>query len=374
MKKILFYYGPNFKTVALETLIAEVKKRGYAIEVLTLSEKGDFHNRLTALDVKWTVYPFARSYSITYYIKQLWFLYKFCKKNDFDVIWSHLHPCNLAASIVQFFIRARVVIFRHHFHAIIKQLGLVSISRNERFMEWIICKLAREIVVPSSEVYNGMVQYENVEPAKIQIIPYIYNFDEYQLPLTSKIEALRSEYSCQLLVIMVSRLIAMKRHNLVFPIYKKLIAEGYDIKVLVMDNGEEKIKLQDYVRQEHLEDRIFFKGFVTNVLDYMAVSDIMVHPSFTDASSSALKEMGILGKPVIVCQGVGDVDEYILHDKNGWIITNDDEALQFETCIKDAYKHPEKIKQLGQALKETVYRKFSNTEATFSKYESKIQN
>jgi glycosyltransferase involved in cell wall biosynthesis len=373
MKRILFFYGPNYRTVALETLIHEVKKHGYDIEVLTLTQKGAFHDKLTEIGVKWTTFPFPQQYSLSYYIKQTWHLYKYCRANQYDVVWSHLQPCNFAASIVQFFIPARFVIFRHHFHAIIKQNGLSAIAQSERFIEWITCKLAKEMVVPSSEVYNGMVNYEGVDAQKIEIIPYVYNFDTYPPLSILSVKNIRKEYDCQLLLIMVSRLIPMKRHSLVLPVFKQLIREGYDIKVIIMDNGEEKESLQKYVNDNNLSDRIFFKGFVTNVLDYMAASDMMVHPSFTDASSSALKEMGFLKKPVMVCQGVGDVDEYIEHQKNGWIIGSEDEEQQFYNCIKAAYDEPKNIQMYGEALYHTVLAKFNTSERAFGKYAAKIQ-
>jgi glycosyltransferase involved in cell wall biosynthesis len=167
-------------------------------------------------------------------------------------------------------------------------------------------------------------------------------------------------------------LIQMKRHDLVFPVFNKLIKEGFDIKVIVMDNGEEKETLQKYVVENGLSKNIFFKGFVTNVLEYMAAADILIHPSFTDASSSALKEMGILGKPVMVCENVGDVNEYILHNKNGWVVKEQNEAAQFEEFIKQAYNNSTLINTLGAQLKKDVLEKFSLSDNTLAMYETKI--
>jgi glycosyltransferase involved in cell wall biosynthesis len=372
-KKILLYYPPNRRTIALETVIKEIKERGNNIEVLTLSEAGDFHQWLTENEIKCNSSNVKSGNSIVNYCKNILFLITFCKKNKYEVVWSNLQPCNIIASIAQYFIPARVVIFRHHFHAIIKTDGLPAINQNEKLIEKITCFLAKELVVPSSEVYNGMVNYENVPAQKIQIIPYIYNFKEYKLPRVEDVQQIRDKYACQLLLIMVARLIPMKRHILLMPVYKKLKEEGLDFKVLIMDEGEEKEQLQQYVKENGLEKHVFFIGFTKNVLDYMAAADLMVHPSFTDASSSALKEMGILSKPVMVCKGVGDVDEYIVHQKNGWIITENNDAQQFEEYIKDAYEFPLKVVEFGNALKQTVLEKFSNTDNNFKKYLTKLK-
>jgi glycosyltransferase involved in cell wall biosynthesis len=373
-KKILFFYPPNRRTIALETVIKEVKDRGNNIEVLTLSEPGDFHQWLEENGIKCYTNTEKASNSIVFYLKNIFFLISFCRKNKYEVVWSHLQPCNFIAVISQFFISTRVVIFRHHFHAIIKTDGLAAINKNEKLIEKITCSLAKELVVPSSEVYNGMVNYENIDPKKIEIIPYIYNFKEYKLPNEADVQKIRNKYACRLLLIMVARLIPMKRHILLFPVYKKLKKEGFDFKVLIMDEGEEKERLQEYVKENNLEKHVFFIGFTRNVLGYMAAADLMVHPSFTDASSSALKEMGILSKPVMVCKGVGDVDEYIVHQKNGWVITENNEAQQFEQYIKDAYEFPLKVIELGNLLKQTVLEKFSISDLTFKKYLIKLGN
>jgi glycosyltransferase involved in cell wall biosynthesis len=61
----------------------------------------------------------------------------------------------------------------------------------------------------------------------------------------------------------------------------------------------------------------------------LSAADLIVHPSITEASSSLIKEAGLVNKPVIVCSGVGDFDQYIEHDKNGYLIKGDNEAAEF---------------------------------------------
>ena len=53
----------------------------------------------------------------------------------------------------------------------------------------------------------------------------------------------------------------------------------------------------------------------------MAACDLMIHPSLSDASNSAIKEMGLLSKAVAVCSEVGDFDEYIVNDVNGFLMS-----------------------------------------------------
>lgn len=372
MKNILYYYHPNKRSVATETLCKEINKRGYRLIVLTQSPKGDFHAALDKLGVENHSWPVTTSNTLIYYVRHFFFLIKFCRKYKIDVVWSNLNWCNLVAVFAQYFIKARVVIFRHHFHASIKIDGFSSVNANERKLDKIINRIAKEFVVPSTEVFKGMVEYEKVNPQKIAIIPYIYDFSLYAKPNDEIVKKIRNTYSAKLLIITASRMIKLKRHDLVMPVYKKLIGEGLSIKVLLLDEGEERYRLEKYVQENRLEDSIFFLGFRNNIVDYLCAADLLVHPSYTEASSSMVKELGLMKKPVIVCSGVGDFDQYIFNNENGFVVTPDNEAAQFEEYIRYIYGNPDKASELGKKLYNTVMQTFSPNAQTIKLYESKI--
>ncbi|HET6996141.1 MAG TPA: glycosyltransferase, partial [Chitinophagaceae bacterium] len=162
------------------------------------------------------------------------------------------------------------------------------------------------------------------------------------------------------------------RHALVLPVFNKLIKEGYDIKILLLDEGEEKARLEQYVKDHGLTDRIFFLGFRRNITDYLSAVDLVVHPSQTEASSSLIKEAGMLKKPVIVCSGVGDFDLYIVHLENGFVVEPGDEAGEFEKYIRYSYENPSTVQSMGEALWRTVLETFSPRPGIIEMYLSKV--
>ena len=370
-KRILLYYHPNFRSVAIETICEEMNKTGNKLIVLTQSPKGDFHTQLDIAGIENYSKSFSGRFVFLNYIRHFFYLLFFCRRHRINVLWSHLNSCNLIAVFVQYFIRARVIIFRHHFHASIKTEGYSSVNKNEKKIDQLINRLAREIVVPSTEVYNGMVHYEKANPRKMLIIPYIYDFWRYAKPDQEQVKLIRANYQARLLIITASRMVKMKRHMLVLPVYKRLIGQGLDIKVLLLDGGEERPNLEQYVKDQKLEDRIFFLGFKKNIIDYLAAADLLVHPSHTEASSSLVKEFGIMKKPVIVCSGVGDFDQYIIHMKNGLIVKPPDENAEFEKYIRYIYEHPLSGNEMGKHLHERVFEIFSPSEKTMELYLSK---
>ncbi len=373
MKVALLYYVPNTHSVAIETLCSTINQTGNKLIVLTQAPRGVLHDYLDKLGVENHSKVYSSKISVINYIKHLFYLIKFCRIHRVDTIWSHLSTCNLVSVYAQLFLRRkRVVIFRHHFHKSIKTEGFKSANRNERIMTGIINRLAKEIVVPSLEVQNGMIEYEKVNANKISILPYIYDFSRYGIPDSQEVNKIRTQYSAKLLILTASRMIKMKRHSLLMPVYKRLVNDGLDIKVLLLDDGIERTALEQFVKDNNLQERIFFLGNRKNIIDYLAAADLIVHPSATEASSSLIKEAGLVNKPVIVCSGVGDFDEYIEHGKNGFLINENNEAEEFEKYIRFVYENKEAANKIGKMLHEKVINEFSVNEKTVAAYLSKI--
>ena len=109
-------------------------------------------------------------------------------------------------------------------------------------------------------------------------------------------------------------------------------------------------------------------GFKTNFVDLMAAADVLVHPSLTEASNSAVKEMGMLEKAVIVCEGVGDFNDYIENGVNGFLISTKDTEVHLEKIMREMYSNKHDLKKIGMNLRDTVHAKFDRSEKIFNMY------
>jgi len=367
MSKILLYYPSNKRTNQIETQMIELKKRGFDICLLTTIKKGDLHFELEKYEIKTYSNQINKNNSLVYYFSQIIFLIRFCKKNNIDIVLSNLQHVNFISVFAQFFINARVIIFRHHFK-FNKDDKSLSVNRMEQMFDRFINFLAKEIIVPSNGVYNGMKNYENIKIKKVNIIPYIYNFSKYKIPDPNNVKKIKQIHSAKLRLIMCSRLIPFKRHIIIFPIIKELVTLGYNIKLFVLDEGPEEDNLKNYIKENNLEDNIIMLGYRKDFLDYMAAADIMIHPSLTEASNSAVKEIALLGKTAIVCKGVGDFDSYFVNYKNGIIL----DPVKFKEIILEIiiniYKNEIDINILGKNLRKNVYSKFSISDDNITPY------
>ena len=368
---ILFYYSSNKRTISLESIVLALQHKGYQVHLLTICQRGALHEYLEQEGIV-THSTVSRKNGLRQLLTQIRYLVAYCRKYQINFVFSHLQQANVIAVIAQYFIKAQVVVFRHHFKFIqnINNENL-SVNQNERIADKIINKLAKKLVVPSQGVYDGILTHESINMNKLCIIPYTYKFSNYQTVSKEAVQAIKLRYKVHLLIVMCARLTKFKRHKVAFKVFASLIKQGFDIKVMVMDEGEEKSALVQYVYENELQEHIDFLGYKDNILEYIAAADLLVHPSVTEASNSIVKEAALVGTAVVVCKGVGDFDSYITNDVNGFTVSIEHTANELNHVIKKVYAEKEVSNCYAKKLRNVVINKFGeNSSSILDKYES----
>jgi glycosyltransferase involved in cell wall biosynthesis len=365
-KKILLYYPPNKSSVAIETLCKAMKEEGHEVLVLTLTEKGDFHTRLEQAGIACYTTVKKRKPSWLYFPGQARYLAKFCRLHRIDYVWSHLQEANIIAVLALPFLKARLVTFRHHgesgFHAEFGKAMGMQRSKMEIIFDKIINRFSPMIVVPGTEVYYSMEKYEGCNMKKVKLIRYIYDFSGYPQPDMEVVQRLKQQYDCHLRLIIVSRMVPIKQHMPLFRVMKKLADENYSVKLIVVDDaGSLRTQLETFVKDNSLEQVINMVGYRKNVIDYLAAADMMVHPSFTEASCNVVKEMALLNHTAAVCREVGDFDDYVEDGKNGFVLNRSSVEADIEKVLRHAYANKDALPEMGAALHASVLRFFSDT-------------
>jgi glycosyltransferase involved in cell wall biosynthesis len=367
MARVLLFYPPNKRSVAIETLCRTVKDAGHDLIVLTLTERGSFHEALDRYSIETFIFPPIAKGAWKYrkFYKQSQYLVRFCKENNITHVWSHLQEANIISLMAQRNLNAKLVLFRHHaesaFYAEFGKKMHLKRSKGEIVLDRIINRFSKTIVVPSSGVWYGMEKYEKCDMRKVKLLPYIYDFSSYAKPDMEKVNQLRRDHSCQLMLIMISRMVISKQHLPVFEVIKKLVGEGLDIKMIVMDDGPLRPELEGYITSNKLEKNFVLTGYREDFINYMMCADLLMHPSVTEASNNVVKEMALLEKGVAVCKNVGDFNDYIKENENGYFLKTDNLLSTLESVVQDAYKNPDKLRQMGIQLKQDVLRHFSDT-------------
>lgn len=129
-----------------------------------------------------------------------------------------------------------------------------------------------------------------------------------------------------LLLVTVGRLESQKGYDRLIYVVKRLIDEGYKFVLWILGIGSQKEMLQEYIRENHIEDSVKLLGFHSNPYKYMVKADLFICSSRSEGYSTAVTEAFILGLPVITtnCSGM---EELLNNGEYGIITKNDDEAL-----------------------------------------------
>jgi glycosyltransferase involved in cell wall biosynthesis len=212
--------------------------------------------------------------------------------------------------------------------------------------------------VPSRRVYEQVVAVEKTEPSKVRLIPYGYRFSLYPRVDDAHVADISRRYPCRLRLVTVSRLTSGKRLPLAFEAVEHLVTRGFDIKLLVAGEGPDRAALEASIAARGLASRIFLLGFREDVFDFVAASDLSIHLSVEEASNNAVKEMGWLGKPSVVCRDVGDFDDYVVDGENGFLIPREAPGPALEALLARVSDDPAGLAAVGARMKRTILDRF----------------
>jgi glycosyltransferase involved in cell wall biosynthesis len=349
MSVILFYSPFNQRSRDTETLMIGFRQQGHRVISLSQQEGFVIHELLRAHDIETYSYvlPGPRS-GWWYYLRHLVYFVRFCWRHEVEVVYSHLEPANFVASIGQYFVRAKTYLCRHH----IDEGQLYRFDKDLYYR--VTYRLARQIIVVSDHARRYMIKHENIPARKIRHINLAYDFALYGTPNAEEARKIRSATPAGVLLLSACRLTEYKRPALAIHTLDSLCREGVDARLIMLGKGEQHDQLQALISELGLQDRVTMPGYVSNVLDYMAAADFFLHPSILDSSCVAVKEAGLASLPVIVCRGVGDFDDYIVHGQNGFSVDKNDFVGEATGIIRKNFRDQNYRHRLGENLRKTV--------------------
>ena len=331
-----------------------MNKKGYKTILLTTCKAGDLHKSFQEYNIE--TYNYSIPKNSLFIIKQFFFLIRFCKLHNIDYVYSHLQSVNFIAVLAQSFISAKVLVCRHHSDYV--RLGS---SKNARFFDKVIGKLAKNIIAISDRVKREMQENESVSPNKIIRINNAYDFSLFP-PVDKKIKnKIIKNYDLMgkdIVLLNVGRMIPLKRQALVLELVYLLKKEGFNIKLLIVGSGQLENELIKITESYKITNEVVFTNQVNNIRDYMACCDLQVHLSESEASNNVVKEFALLGKPSIVCKSVGDFEDYCTSE-NSYLIKKDFNIIDLKSIIVKAINNKHELKRKGEEIRKKIKSFFS---------------
>ncbi|WP_158797048.1 glycosyltransferase [Pedobacter sp. L105] len=349
--KILVYYPSSYNSVFILTAIDDLIKQGHVVFLLTTTAYGVLQQGAEKLGAE--VYSGARSNDIRGLFQEMYVLIKFCRKHKIDFVFPHLQYLNLVGVLSRFFIKALVFPMRHHSDNV-----YISGNKNARLLDQLVNLFSSQILVVSPPCKTQMMNYENVPAKKIIVLPLYYNFQFYDLSYLNVDKYLAEQPESGLQLINIGRMVKSKNHMGLLNVMQRLVTEGEDVKLTLLDTGPLEPELRDFVQHAGLRKNVVFLGRKIDVLSYIRAADLLVHTSISESGGQVIKESGICQVPVVVVKGVGDFDQYIIDRFNGFYLSKDNVEQELYETLKSICRNSTALKAMGRELDKSVRANF----------------
>ena len=138
--------------------------------------------------------------------------------------------------------------------------------------------------------------------------------------------------------------------------------------------GKDKPKLEEQIRRNGLEDKIFLEGNTNNAKSVLQNAHLLLQMTHIDAMPLSVVEALAMGRPVAASK-IGDMPYWITEGENGWI--SDDASIeQIDRTLERAWQKKEQWPQMGKNAFTTFQNKFpvSAEENLLEKIESVLKN
>jgi glycosyltransferase involved in cell wall biosynthesis len=209
------------------------------------------------------------------------------------------------------------------------------------------------VLTVSEAVRSKYIEREKIQQEKIRVL---YHGVEKRFMKDQKKEPeLRLKLGMESedkLIGTVARLHKDKDIKILIKAFALVLKSRSQIKLLIIGDGPEKMKLTGLAEALGIKDRIIFTGFQQDILPLMALLDIFCLTSKEEGFPQSLVESMSLGKPVVVSK-VGGVLELIEDGINGILVPPGNPEILSESILY-ILKNPQKAREIGNAARITI--------------------
>lgn len=249
--------------------------------------------------------------------------------------------------------------------------GLVFPSRNgflKQILIWmdkLICYCATDVIAEGNGVKQDLIKFK-ISSKPIEIIAngnvngVDLNYYSAEI-IQSNIKKIKSELNLEndFVFVFVGRITKEKGIEELILAFEKLNLIYNNVSLLLIGDFEDKHLLNKKVINEIVNNpKIISLGFKDDIRPYVALSNILVLPSYREGFPNVVLQASALGIPSIVTD-INGSNEIIKNGINGYICQSKDINSLFEK-IELAVKNKIHLKLLGENAKLEVCKKFSN--------------
>jgi glycosyltransferase involved in cell wall biosynthesis len=161
----------------------------------------------------------------------------------------------------------------------------------------------------------------------------------------------------RLLVGAVGRLSPEKGFDLLIRAADRLLAEGLDLELWILGEGDQKEALAELIRQLGREERIRLLGYCSDLAGYYEAMDVLALSSYREGLPNVLLEAMALEVPVLATRVAG-IPRLIQDGDNG-LLVEPGQVDELVAGLRQLLRSPELRQRLAEAGRRTVAEGYS---------------
>lgn len=290
----------------MNDLLPLLKNSGYDCELLVLTLKDEkYLSELTNKGVNVTEVPS----NYKGHLSRLFFIYKFIKNGEFDLVHANLFPILYYCSVIKR-INFRKIPFVYTEHNTDNRRRHIKLLRP---IEKIIYEPFDCIISISHETQDSLLKWLKMDTQvfdhqKFRVISNGIPLEKFQLALPYSREKLfNSPLNGEFILCMIGSFTDQKNHLFMLEVMKLLPNE---FKLLLLGEGSLRDKIESKIIELNLEERVVMMGFQKDVASIIKACDLVVVPSKWEGFGLIAVEAMACGKPVI-CNDVPGLSEVV---------------------------------------------------------------
>jgi glycosyltransferase involved in cell wall biosynthesis len=272
-------------------------------------------------------------------IKGIKQLYKYCEKNNIQIIHSHLLEAEMYAFIIKFLKKELITINSKHV-----AYDNTKINFFMKKIEKIISKKENKIIAVSKRVKNYLLEILELNNKKIKTI---YNGIDL-----SRFRKRKRKKNSIFTIGIIGRLEQQKGHKYLFEAIKNI---NSNIKILVIGTGSLENELKEICKKHKIDKKVEFLGYQKEIEEHYSSIDVLCVPSIYEGFGLIVAE-AMASKTPVIYSNIEPINEVITREEGFPFPLKNVKKLTKQ--ISFVINNPKKVKEKVDKAYERVKEKF----------------
>jgi len=325
-------------------LATELRRRGWAVKVVCMTDPDAFVEQLEAEDVEVTSLGMPRGVPDP---RAVWRLRRIVQAFKPDIVHAHMVHANLLGRIARLFCRMPALICTAHNLRESSEKG--GGTWHKELLYRMTDSLADRTTIICKAAFDRYVKVGAVPAGRFELIPNGVDTSRFRPSMEAReVERRVLHIGNQFVWLAVGRLVEQKDYSTLLQAIQQLT--GQEWLLLIAGDGPLAAELQAEANRLKVDHRVRFLGARENIQRLYNAADALVMSSKYEGLSVALLEAASAGLPCVVTD-VGGNGEAVLHEVTGYVVPPADSAGLAAAMQKLQDLPPEERRSLGHAAR-----------------------